>query len=52
VLGLRYYACETCGTVYADVDEPPRCDGCPAGGPFRDVTALLLDDDYFTRTGG
>jgi rubredoxin len=49
VLRLRYYVCGSCGTVYADVAEPPACDGCPDGGPFRDLTGRLLEDMYFTR---
>lgn len=50
MLGLRYYACRTCGTVYADITEPPACDDdrCP-GGRFDDVTERLLEDAYFTR---
>jgi predicted Zn-ribbon and HTH transcriptional regulator len=30
VLGLRYFDCRQCGTVVADVREPPRCSDCGA----------------------
>jgi hypothetical protein len=49
VLGLRFYACDDCGTVYADVDEPPDCD-CN-GGSFREVTRRLQDATYFLPRG-
>ena len=25
---LRFFLCTRCETVYADLDEPPRCDVC------------------------
>jgi len=28
VLGLRYFACERCGTVYASLDAPSDCADC------------------------
>jgi rubredoxin len=31
VLGLRFFACEACGTVYAAPEEPGDCDRCSGG---------------------
>jgi len=48
VLGLRYYRCVTCETVYADLTEPPVCDDCDAK-LFEELTDRLGADAYFTR---
>jgi hypothetical protein len=48
VLGLRYYACDRCETVFADVETPPRCGRCAAEG-LREITRDLQGDDYFWR---
>jgi hypothetical protein len=31
VLGLRFFACEACGTVFAAPEEPSGCDRCAGG---------------------
>lgn len=31
VLGLRFFACEACETVYAAPEEPGDCDRCSGG---------------------
>jgi hypothetical protein len=50
VLGVQYYACRECDTVYADVGRPPHCDRCRAGSDaLRELTPALQYDDYFTR---
>jgi hypothetical protein len=53
VLGLRYFACEDCDAVHADVDEPAACGRCGRRGSdaFADVTATLDDASatYFSR---
>ncbi|WP_157964830.1 hypothetical protein [Halorubrum sp. 48-1-W] len=28
MLGIRFFLCDGCGTVYADVERPPRCGTC------------------------
>jgi len=43
VLGLRYFACEACGTVYASPDEPSDCDRCDRGR----LADVLCDGTYF-----
>jgi hypothetical protein len=40
VLGLRYYRCVTCETVYADLTEPPACDDCDVRS-FEEMTDRL-----------
>ncbi|MFC7137757.1 hypothetical protein [Halobaculum litoreum] len=48
MLGLRYYVCEACDAVHADVGEPTACGRC-GDGAFVDVSATVRGDDYFTR---
>lgn len=45
VLGLRYYVCEGCDAVHADVDPPRECGRCGRRDPgtFDDVTSTLDD---------
>lgn len=45
MLGLRYYLCEHCDAVHADVDLPARCGRCgrDGGALFADVTLTLED---------
>ena len=43
MLGLRYFACEACGTVYASPDEPSDCDRCD-GARFAELTDALRAD--------
>jgi DNA-directed RNA polymerase subunit RPC12/RpoP len=49
VLGLRFYVCDDCKAVYADVEEPPGC-RCDATS-FRELTSRLQDDTYFLPRG-
>jgi len=52
VLGLRYFACDRCGLVHSDLDEPARCARCD-GDDFTPVVAhpeqdaLGADAAYF-----
>lgn len=55
MLGLRFYECCGCATVYAVPDVPPLCSECE-GSKFVDLTDQLQDDTYFsppldTQTG-
>lgn len=47
VLGLRFYACRTCDTVYAGPDEPPECSRC-CDTDLREITDRLQTDSYFS----
>jgi rubredoxin len=46
VLGLRFFACDGCGTVYAATDEPRGCDRC-GDTRLAELTDALRDDTYF-----
>jgi hypothetical protein len=46
MLGLRFYACDRCGTVHADLTAPERCHRCH-DGPLREITGRLQADSYF-----
>ncbi|MFC6954338.1 hypothetical protein [Halorubellus litoreus] len=45
MLALRYYVCERCDAVHADVDPPGECGRCGRRGAaaFDDVTSTLDD---------
>lgn len=45
MLGLRFFACERCETVYANPPDPPHCDRCDT--PLREITERLQEDAYF-----
>lgn len=47
MLGLRFYECRRCATVYAVPDVPPSCSECK-GHEFVDLTDQLQDDTYFS----
>jgi len=47
VLGLRFFICDGCDTVYADVETPPRCRYCEDGSVER-VEPESQAADYFT----
>lgn len=47
VLGLRYFVCEGCETVYADVEKPPRCSNCDAD-PIVEVKPEIQAATYFS----
>jgi hypothetical protein len=52
MLGLRFYACDRCGTVHADLTVPEQCHRC-RGSPLREITRELQADSYFAPpTGG
>ncbi|WP_175501323.1 hypothetical protein [Halogeometricum limi] len=56
MLGLRFFACDRCDTVFADVAEPPWCDGCGGddgcgGGSFAEITSRVQRDEYFFARG-
>jgi hypothetical protein len=42
VLGLRFFACEACGTVYAAPEEPTDCDRC-SDGRLAELAAAARD---------
>ncbi|MBX0288299.1 hypothetical protein [Haloarcula salinisoli] len=46
--GLRFLACDRCGTVHAEPLLPSRCRHCRADG-LVDITDRVQDDRYFTR---
>jgi hypothetical protein len=45
MLGLRFFACERCETVYANPPDPPRCARCEVA--LQEITDRLQDDAYF-----
>jgi len=47
VLGLRFFGCQRCDTVYAGPEPPPRCTDC-AGDEFAELTERLQGDTYFS----
>jgi hypothetical protein len=46
MLGLRFFACEECETVYANPPDPPRCHQCSVR--LREITDAVQDDAYFS----
>lgn len=49
MLGLRFFECCRCATVYAGPDAPPFCSDCD-GREFVDLTSQLQADTYFSRS--
>jgi len=47
VLGIRFFACDGCETVYADVEEPPWCHHC-TGGSMEELGPESQAATYFT----
>ncbi len=47
VLGLRFFACDGCDTVYADIEEPPRCRNC-GGETVDELGSGTQAAEYFT----
>ncbi len=47
VLGLRFFTCDVCETVYADVERPPRCSNCEAD-PVVEINPETQAVAYFT----
>ncbi|WP_435319909.1 hypothetical protein [Haloarchaeobius sp. TZWSO28] len=46
MLGLRYFACPRCETVFAFPASESRCPSCD-GGTLEEITNRLHDDAYF-----
>ncbi|WP_440990652.1 hypothetical protein [Haloarchaeobius baliensis] len=46
MLGLRFFTCKACETVFAGVDEPAVCSECDASR-FDEVTGALQHEPYF-----
>lgn len=44
--GLRFFACNRCDTVYADLEAPPQCSGCPHS-QFEEITQSVQAEPYF-----
>lgn len=51
MLGLRFFACSGCETVYADVERPARCPRC-GREPVEELAPESGAVDYFTDSGG
>jgi len=47
VLGLRFFMCDGCETVYADVERPPQCCNCD-DEPIEEIGPGTQAADYFT----
>ena len=47
MLGLRFFACEECETVFAGPEKPPWCDSCD-GDSFEEITHRLQANAYLT----
>lgn len=45
-LGLRYFACDRCETVFALPDAPTECGRC-AATPVRELRDVRGPDPYF-----
>lgn len=45
--GIRFFACETCDTVYAIPDRPSNCDAC-GGAHLDEITDALGNAAYFS----
>lgn len=48
MLGLRFFACDGCDTVYSGVEPPERCDDCGRVSP-EEISDRLRKDAYFCR---
>lgn len=49
MLGMRFFACSGCETVYAGPEPPHRCDDCHSGS-LEEISDKLRGDAYFTRS--
>ena len=49
VLSLEFFSCTGCGTVYADIEEPPICDVCESR-QFTTIESEVQARSYFTRS--
>ncbi|WP_154269727.1 MULTISPECIES: hypothetical protein [Haloferax] len=49
MLGLRFFACVRCDTVYALPEAQRECDTCD-GGRLEEITHTMDDDAYFVPT--
>ena len=48
MLGVRFFACEGCDTVYAGVEPPERCGDCGSVS-IEEISDRLRADTYFNR---
>ncbi len=48
MLGLRFFVCEGCETVYADVEKPLRCRSC-GDEPVEELGPGTRASEYFMR---
>lgn len=46
MLGLRFFACEECDTVYADIEEPRHCGTCD-GAHIAEISSGMGATTYF-----
>ncbi|WP_154325918.1 MULTISPECIES: hypothetical protein [Haloferax] len=46
MLGLRFFACVRCDTVYAHPETQTQCDSCDSG-TLEEITHTMYDDAYF-----
>jgi formate dehydrogenase maturation protein FdhE len=51
VLGLRFFACSQCDTVYAVVEDPTGCSECERGS-LEEITRRMCGDAYFASSMG
>jgi len=47
VLGLRFFVCDACETVYADVEKPPLCSNCDVDS-IQEIKAEMQAASYFS----
>lgn len=47
VLGIRFFVCDGCETVYADVARPPQCDSCEDDS-ITEIGQEIQAATYFT----
>jgi len=48
MLGLRFFVCQQCETVFAEPEEPLDC-GCSSHDSIEEITADVQTEPYFTR---
>ena len=48
MLGLRFFVCQQCETVFAEPEEPVDC-GCSSRDSIEEITADVQTEPYFTR---
>ena len=48
MLGLRFFVCQQCETVFAEPEAPPDCI-CSSHGSIEEITADVQTEPYFTQ---